>query len=55
MTLLSLLFEGKNCNIWFRIQIKIIEDEQKHIDINKRICSAKFGFIQKAAGSPPLV
>jgi hypothetical protein len=33
----------------FKIKIKIIKDEQKYINKNKRSCSAKFGFIQKAA------
>jgi hypothetical protein len=32
----------------FKIKIKIIKDEQKHINKNKRIYSAKFEFIQKA-------
>jgi hypothetical protein len=27
----------------------MIKDEQKHIYKNKRVCSAKFGFVQKAA------
>jgi hypothetical protein len=39
----------------FKIKIKIMKDEQKYTNNkNKRICSAKFGFIQKAASFPPL-
>jgi hypothetical protein len=48
--------------VHFKIKLKIIKDEQKHINKNKKICSAKFGFIQKAALNalqghrfPPLV
>jgi hypothetical protein len=35
--------------VHFKIKIKIIKDEQKRNNKNKRICSAKFGLIQKAA------
>lgn len=44
---LYFLFDFLNAGLYLKIKTKIIKVEQKYINKYKRICLAKFGFIQK--------